>query len=75
MKAKRYGDEKTHLRLTGKAQLFYSNTDPLVILEHTEITDEGEESYTYTMDGCIAVYEPISEEELIQILTAFYDDL
>ncbi len=68
MNAKRYGDETTHLHLTGDALRCYNSTDPLIILEHVENNDQGEETFTYTMDGCVVIYEPVSEQELISIL-------
>lgn len=42
-----YGDEKTHLTLTEKADQIYSNTDPLKIIEEEYEDDDGEKKYRY----------------------------
>lgn len=51
-----YGNEKTHLRLTEKAEQFYNDCDPLTIYERDEdIEDENgdiiDTDYRYTITG------------------------
>ena len=58
-----YGNEKTHLTLTEKAEQIYSNTDPLRIVEEEYEDDNGEKKYRYF----IAAYfgdKPMTEDEL-----------
>ena len=66
MKGKRYGDTKTHLRLSGKAWDYYSNTDPCDIYEFK--TDDG---FRYSLD----YMDNLTESELIEILEALADEL
>ena len=47
-----YGNEKTNLVLTPKAQAVYSVTDPLEIREFC--TEDGE--YTYDLVGCLEAH-------------------
>lgn len=57
-----YGNQNTHLKLTGKAYDIYSNADPLRIFEfHDPETD----NYTYDVHGIIEA-EDLTEEELIK---------
>ena len=60
-----YGNEKTSLELSAKAQSAYELTDPLKIIEE----DDG----SYTMTGAIAC-RGISADKVNQILESFYDE-
>ena len=42
-----YGNEKTHLTLTDKADQIYSNTDPLRIVEEEYEGEDEEKKYRY----------------------------
>lgn len=74
---KSYGDEKTNLRLEGKAYAYYSFTDPCNIYEYVEevevAEDEWENAYSYN----ILPDHPnmMTEEELIAYLEEEYDAL
>ena len=60
---KRYGDAKTALRLSEKAERIYSDTQPLSIFE--EETDDGE--YRYTVTGFLQG-EDLTEDEVNALL-------
>lgn len=60
---KRYGDTKTSLRLSEKAERIYSDTQPLSIFE--EETDDGE--YRYTVTGFLQG-EDLTEDEVNALL-------
>ena len=60
---KRYGDTKTSLRLSEKAERSYSDTQPLSIFE--EETDDGE--YRYTVTGFLQG-EDLTEDEVNALL-------
>lgn len=60
---KRYGDTKTALRLSAKAESIYSDTQPLSIFE--EETDDGE--YRYTVTGFLQG-EDLTEDEVNALL-------
>lgn len=69
-----YGREGTHLRLTGKADEFYSGTDPLTIIEHIEIDESEEKAYSYTIkEPEWNIRKPITEEQLIKWLEDMQD--
>lgn len=60
---KRYGDTKTALRLSAKAERIYSDTQPLSIFE--EETEDGE--YRYTVTGFLQG-EDMTEDEVNALL-------
>lgn len=65
---KKYGSEKTHLRLSDKAQEFYNSCDPVWIYEHEYI--DG--SYRYSVTGCFeSIY--LTEDELNNFLESLSD--
>lgn len=68
-----YGNERTHLNLTEKAQKVYSNTDPLSIIEY-EHEENGKIKYDYSMFG---VFEDhyMSEAEVNEFLESLADDI
>lgn len=69
MKTRIYGSERTHLTLSEKAELLYSNTDPLTIAEIE--TDGG---YVYEITGCIDCDGVMTEEEVNEFLESLYDE-
>ena len=64
---KRYGDVKTSLTLSDKAQRIYSISDPLDIYEH----DDG----TYSMRGCGCDGSGYAAEDVIRILEELADEV
>ena len=69
-----YGNEKTHLTLTGKADQVYSNTDPLRIVEEEYEDEDGKKKYRYF----IAVYfgdKAMTEVELNAFLEEIADEI
>lgn len=62
-----YGNEKTHLTLSDKAQAYYDVTDPLRIEEYE--TDDG---YIYNITGCFDRYG-MTEEEVNRVLESLAD--
>ena len=71
---KRYGDTKTHLVLSEKAQEVYDGTDNINIFETEDEADDGETVYVYRMTGLFSEL-CISAEEVNEILESFYDDI
>lgn len=69
MNGKIYGNEKTHLSLTDKAQKLYDRTDPLEIEEI-----ETKYGFRYNMRG-VFKRTNMTEAELIEDLEALYDEL
>ena len=67
---KRYGDTRTDLTLTEKAQKVYDVTDPIDIYER----EEDDDVFVYTMRGVI-VEDDISADEVNQILEEFADGI
>ena len=67
---KKYGNEKTRLTLTGKAQDFYNLTDPLDILEY----EDSEGNCTYSVTGCFE-RDNMTEDELNVFLEELSEDL
>ncbi len=67
---KRYGDTRTDLTLTDKAQKVYNVTDRIDIYER-EVDDDV---FVYTMRGVI-VEDDISADEVNQILEEFADGI
>ena len=63
-----YGNEKTSLTLTEKAQKAYSETDPIRI-EEVE-TDDG---YIYNVSGCIECNN-LTEEAVNRVFEDLYDE-
>lgn len=69
-----YGNEKTHLTLTEKADQIYSNTDPLRIVEEEYEDENGEKEYRYF----IAAYfgdMAMTEDELNAFLEGMADEV
>lgn len=69
-----YGNEKTHLTLTEKAEQIYSNTDPLRIIEEEYEDEDGEKKYRYF----IAAYfgdKAMTEVELNAFLEYMADEV
>ena len=69
-----YGNEKTHLTLTEKADQIYSNTDPLRIVEEEYDDEYGEKKYRYF----IAAYfsdKAMTENELNAFLENMADEI
>ena len=69
-----YGNEKTNLTLTEKADQIYSNTDPLRIVEEEYEDEDGEKKYRYF----IAAYfgdKPMTEVELNAFLEEIADEI
>lgn len=69
-----YGNEKTNLALTEKADQIYSNTDPLRIVEEEYEDDNGEKKYRYF----IAAYfgdKAMTEDELNAVLEYMADEV
>ena len=69
-----YGNEKTHLNLTEKADQIYSNTDPLRIVEEEYEDEDGEKKYRYF----IAAYfgdKAMTEDELNALLESMADEI
>ena len=64
---KRYGDERTELKLSGKAEMAYDNSDPLVIYERE--TENG--ALLYDVTGIIEAYD-LSYDALISTLEYLY---
>jgi len=62
MKAKIYGNERTHLTLTDEAQRIYSDSDPLTIKEY-----ESDNGYIYSLSGIIEADGLTAEEVSDQI--------
>lgn len=62
---KTYGNEKTDLTLTMKAEAYYSVTDPISIIQ----TGENE----YTIDDCGDIREGLTEAEVNEMLEERYD--
>lgn len=60
-----YGNEKTNLVLTEKAEKVYAETEPLTIIEH--------EDGLYSINGCIEADE-LTAEEVNEILEDLSDD-
>ena len=69
-KYKIYGNEKTHLTLTDKAQSFYNLTDPFGILEYED--EEG--NYTYSTIKCFE-RDNMTEDELNIFLEELAEDM
>lgn len=67
---KRYGDARTNLILTEKAQKVYNVTDPIDIYEREEKDDE----LVYSMRGVI-VKDDLSADDVNQILEEFADEI
>lgn len=65
-----YGNEKTELKLTAKAQEAYNNTEPLTIIEWEEEEDHG--FVLYSLRGCITADNLLSFE-VIDILEALQE--
>lgn len=70
-----YGNQKTHLTLTPKAQKLYNGTDALTIFEYPDMEEVYGEPYMYTVkwygnpEGRFQ-----TEEELIADLEALQDE-
>ena len=64
-----YGNDKTHLTLSNKAQSAYDFTVPLRI-EEIETND----GYTYNISGCLERYG-MNEDDVNQVLEEMYDEL
>lgn len=69
-----YGNEKTHLTLTEKAEQIYSNTDPLRIIEEEYEDDDGEKKYRYFIATCFG-NKAMTEDELNVFLEYMADKL
>ena len=69
-----YGNEKTHLTLTEKAEQIYSNTDPLRIIEEEYKDDDGEKKYRYFIAAFFGD-KPMTEVELNAFLEESADEL
>ncbi len=67
---KRYGDTRTDLTLTEKAQKVYDVTDPIDIYER----EEDDDVFVYTMRGVI-VKDDLSADDVNQILEEFADEV
>lgn len=67
---KRYGNEKTRLTLTDKAQDFYNMTDFLDIYEY----EDSEGNCTYSVIGCFERYN-MTEDELNVFLEELSEDM
>ena len=71
---KRYGDTKTNLVLSEKAQACYDETDNINIYETEDETDDGETVYRYRMTGLFSELS-VSSDEVNSILESFYDEV
>lgn len=69
-----YGNEKTHLALTEKAERIYSNTDPLRIIEEEYEDENGEKKYRYFL---VAFFgdKAMTEAELNAFLELMADEV
>lgn len=67
---KRYGDTRTNLILTEKAQKVYNVTDPIDIYEQ----EEKDDVLVYSMRGVI-VKDDLSADDVNQILEEFADEI
>lgn len=67
-RGKIYGLKETHLKLTAKAEQFYDETDPCVIIEY-----ETEEGYLYDIKEPIWAFD-YTEEQVNQCLEELKDD-
>lgn len=67
---KRYGDTRTDLTLTEKAQKVYNVTDPIDIYER----EEDDDVFVYTMRGVIEK-DDLSADDVNQILEEFADEV
>ena len=69
-----YGNKKTHLTLTEKAEQIYSNTDPLRIIEEEYEDEDGEKKYRYF----IAAYfrdKGMTAEQINEFFEALADEI
>ena len=69
-----YGNEKTHLTLTEKADQIYSNTDPLRIVEEEYEDGDGERKYRYFIAAFFGD-KPMTEFELNAFLEYMADEV
>lgn len=71
---KRYGDVKTHIRLTDKARRLYDRICPVSIYEIDDWDAAGEPLYLYDVDVIGDKYWGLTEAEVNNILEEYYDE-
>lgn len=66
---KRFGNERTRLTLSSKAEAYYSETDPIAIYENE--SEDG--TLTYSLDDMGNTFSDLTADELNSILEELYD--
>lgn len=68
---KRYGDTKTHLNLSAKAERAYNEISPVSIYE--DVDDNGD--YTYSVNICGERRKNLTESEVCELLEEYAEPL
>lgn len=70
-----YGNEKTNLTLSDKAEKAYAEILPFLIIEYEDIDVQGNKEFFYEIKGALGDYQYMSADQVNSFLEYVYDKI